>query len=358
MTSISDEKYFVSTKPGPVWPEPTDPPVVWAQWYGRMGWSVFPLWPVRVDGSCTCTLKGCDQPGKHPKVRWTHAATSDPDRIAWWWSDDPEAGIGVHLDGGEVSLLVIDLDSKTAVDTWFKGPFQFERTLISRTARGLHLVYRLDPGSDSLRTVPQAKVTRIHNQPDTDLKAGTGFAVLPPSRHRTGHVYRWLDTGSIYSPSDDLLRWVAECGGVNPRSGRPLAAVNLLPWLERFGGRLADRAPADLGTPSALSHEPDGAWIHHPEALTWDALDRLSSAQPGSRNTTANSSAWCLVNVVSTGWINPDEARRAYLSAARDCGIEAEAVGIWDRLARQAQPTWQRLGITDNNSISESGAAA
>src|SRR2546425_11678815 len=74
------------------------------------GWRVFPVHCIRSDGRCSCTHAECGSPGKHPHVTdWPGAATTDPETITNWWTNWPDANVGVCTGNG---LLVVDVDPR------------------------------------------------------------------------------------------------------------------------------------------------------------------------------------------------------------------------------------------------------
>jgi hypothetical protein len=63
--------------------------------YARRGWRVLPLHSV-IDGVCSCGDKECGSPGKHPLTRnGSKDATVDEETIRRWWTEAPEANVGI-----------------------------------------------------------------------------------------------------------------------------------------------------------------------------------------------------------------------------------------------------------------------
>src|SRR4051812_41234661 len=85
-----------------------------AQQYGKRGWRIFPLLVIRPDGSCECSDKTCDKPGKHPAVNWGSEATDDPRQIEEWWGKRPDRGIGIAT-GEKSGITVLDIDGPEGV---------------------------------------------------------------------------------------------------------------------------------------------------------------------------------------------------------------------------------------------------
>jgi hypothetical protein len=159
------------------------------------GWAVFPLsgkhpllrCPITIEleraGSTERCPGGCGNDGHGVKD-----ATSDPAKIAAWWSDHPRANIGARVDD---RLFVLDTDPRHGGEVAVEG-LQAENgslpdTLVAFSGRddgGRHR-YFLHPGGQlSDRRLPKG----------VDIKTKTGYVVLPPSVHpATGIAYRWLD---------------------------------------------------------------------------------------------------------------------------------------------------------------------
>ena len=61
------------------------------------------------------------------------------------------------------------------------------RTLVTKTARGIHLYFRWPPEG-----VP----TLVKFMPGLDTRGRGSYALVPPSVHETGTIYDWLDNES------------------------------------------------------------------------------------------------------------------------------------------------------------------
>jgi len=83
--------------------------------YASRGRSVLPLFPP-ANGACSCWRgTGCDSPAKHPLSakgfvpNGLRGATTDPERIRFWWKAEPRAGVGIACGAG---VLVLDVDPR------------------------------------------------------------------------------------------------------------------------------------------------------------------------------------------------------------------------------------------------------
>jgi len=86
----------------------------------KRGRTVFPVHYVLKDGNCSCGNTGCQNKGKHPMTpKGFKDATIDEQQIRAWWSQYPEANIGMAT--GQVSgLIVLDIDPRHGGDESLK----------------------------------------------------------------------------------------------------------------------------------------------------------------------------------------------------------------------------------------------
>jgi hypothetical protein len=144
----------------------------------RLAEDGFPVFPVR--------------PGdKRPLISgWKEAATMDPAIIAAWWSQWPDANIGI-VTGERSGLVVLDVDVATG------GLESFEElkscisdwpdTLMVRTGSGgLHVYFRMWDGIRIGNSVSKLA-------PGLDIRGEGGFVVAPPSLHASGNRYEWIN---------------------------------------------------------------------------------------------------------------------------------------------------------------------
>lgn len=260
--------------------------------YAARGWRVFPLHGI-VNGSCTCGNADCGSPGKHPLVRrGLYEATTDAHLIKEWWRRWRSANIGVAT-GAESGVAVIDIDLPAA----FASLHPLMEAGISVTLTGLtggggvHLFYEMD---DTELGNSAGRLPGLDRElPGIDLRGNGGYVVAPPSVHKSGHCYGWLDPAT------------------------PLVAQP--PWLKqpmRVSVAISDVTRADFegdGTPYGL-------------AVLRDETDRLRSAQTGTRNHTLNRCAFVLAQLVAGGELLEGAVRASVLGVALAIGLEeAEA---------------------------------
>ena len=195
-----------------------------------------------------CPVFPCAPDGKQPLTsRGFHDASTDPERVRWWWRRNPDANIGIPT--GEASgVLVVDVDVHGA-DNGFAA-FDCARSAglvdgwgwLTRTpSGGLHAYF------PPVRGVQQ-RSWQVPGQ-HIDFRADGGYVIAPPSR---------------ITVDGELRRY--EVIAVAQHEPRPLDAIRLRRFLD----------PPHLGPPPT-SLSPVGA---RPDKLAaW-----VASRPEGSRN--------------------------------------------------------------------------
>jgi hypothetical protein len=110
-------------------------------------------------------------------------ATTNRDRIAAWWSLEPDANIGLHP--GPSGLCVLDADGQDGLAAADSRGLLHPPTLQCLTGRpdgGRHLYFR----RPRFRTGNRKLAAKL------DVRCDDGYVVLSPSVHPGGAVYRWL----------------------------------------------------------------------------------------------------------------------------------------------------------------------
>jgi len=166
--------------------------------YAAKGWKVFPLHGIKNDGECTCGRTACTDAGKHPiTANGLKDASSDPAIIEQLFKGaDERCNIGI-VTGKASQMTVIDIDvgsGKLGAETW-SGLIEQHgepNTLMSKTGSGgMHVFFKYN---SALRT----GTNRLGK--GVDVRNDSGYVVAPPSRHRSGGTYEWLND----TPLEDL----------------------------------------------------------------------------------------------------------------------------------------------------------
>lgn len=256
------------------------------------GWAVFPLHARQGDG-CSCGKPACDSPAKHPRTQHgLNDASTDPNRIAAWWANSPNANVGLATGRG---LVVIDVDgedgrSSLAVLEGEQEPLP--TTLTARTGKGEHRYYRA-PESAQVRNSASTKLGR-----GLDVRGEGGYVVAPPSEHHTGRRYEWRDPEQ---PMAELPAWL----------------------LERLVPAPIERAAAPV---VALPTDSNRERLYAARALQSET-GRVSSAGEGTRNQELNRAAYNLGQLVAGGLLSEREVVEPLFAAARGAGLGEQEIG-------------------------------
>lgn len=172
----------------------------WVKFYEENGLVYFPMFGI-VNGQCRCKEgAACSNTGKHPIFKWKGVPARLP-------RDTDNVGISTD------NLVVVDLDGDVSDSVLSEYP----RTFTTSTGHGFHLWYRADP-SKPVKSV-------VGWKPKVDVRAMGGLIVAPPSRHRSGSVYRHVAGESIQPVPRALLDSLPEKGEVRRKVGYEVTQV-------------------------------------------------------------------------------------------------------------------------------------
>jgi hypothetical protein len=230
------------------------------------------------------------------------AATTDPELIRRWWTEEPDANIGApcKLNG----WAVIDIDPRNGGHKSLCALEQRVGVLPGTTLQitggdGLHMLYR-SPGFD-LPGEPFPGIDFKHN----------GYILLAPSVHSSGNRYQWAGAPDLF---------------LAPATAWPEA---LLPRKEKRPALVA--RPARHPFPSAhRGGRPGGGKLWTVEDLVQHVMD----AHEGIRNSNYYFAACRAHELAEQNLINLRDAEQALLSAAAAVGLtDSEARNSFDSAA-------------------------
>jgi hypothetical protein len=286
-------------------------------------WKILPAHSLEGD-ICSCGNLECSSVAKHPRVReGLKAATADAETIRNWWRQWPDANIGVHA--GHSGLVVIDVDPRHGgrVEDLPLSDADRVTPSVSTGGGGWHFYFRTLEGldiSNSSKRLPDG----------TDVRAGEGYVIAPPSEHEAGQSYAWLP---------ERAPWEVE--------PRPVPDA-LLPLL------VIKREPSHCDpacVPSVTDQQVETGKRHpYVEKALHDELDKLAQAREGNRNNSLNQIAFNLGQFIEAGLLPRGEVEALLEAGAKvvglcqpeirrtiKSGIEA---GI--RNPRRVWPDWRR----------------
>ncbi len=196
----------------------TPPNLMAAQELAKYGFRVKPLHSVRSRNGvvfCTCEnlaskKKGqgvCRHPGKHPLTKY---ASRTEGQIHQQWTRWPIANIGIALDE---NWVVIDIDPRNGgTESWEKlledhdlielnSPIE-----VATGGGGRHLYYRAPKGVSFRSNLDSVGYSGI------DILYEKKITIAPPSRHKSGKLYRWLENSAPWQVAEvpELPAWLLE----------------------------------------------------------------------------------------------------------------------------------------------------
>jgi hypothetical protein len=259
---------------------------------------------------CSCRDPGCGQVGKHPLgslvPHGLKEATCNRARVLAWWTRHPQANIGLAT--GHV-FDVLDVDGPTGAHVIqalaAEHGLQSSGPLVRTGGRGWHF-YLHPTGLGNVHPTGLAHV---------DWRGRGGYVVAPPSRHPSGHPYRWAAGRDLDIPP-----------GTVP-------AV----LLERLERRPPQR-PAGQVEPPAASNSPGERYAR--VALA-EELARVATAPVGQRNRQLWESTRNLYNLVATGALHERAVHQGPLDAAERCRLLQEA----PRQTRRTLASGRQVGL-------------
>jgi hypothetical protein len=259
---------------------------------------------------CSCREPGCGQVGKHPLgslvPHGVKDATTNRARILAWWTHHPHANIGLAT-GHRFDVL--DIDGPT-------GAQAIRELAAAHGLQGSGPLVRTGGGGWHFYLAP----TGLGNAQPQDLehvdwRGRGGYVVAPPSRHASGHRYRWIPGRTLEVSPGEI----------------PAA---LLARLER-GGPQRSPHPGELSGTGAARRD------RYARVALAEELARVATAPVGQRNRQLWESTRNLYNLVATGALATREVDQGLLAAAERCGLLAEE----PRQTRRTLASGRQVGL-------------
>lgn len=202
------------------------------------------------------------------------------------WTQKHRSNVGV-VTGKISNIIVVDCDSEQAFDdVCRRGVPDTPRV---RTGRGWHLYFKW-PG------FPVSNAAGL--LPGVDIRADGGYVVGPGSTHCSGAEYAW-ERSPAEVPFADPPDWLMEL--LKQKTRHQGARLPLPPEHD-------DAVLGNAYSRAALAREADA----------------VAQAQPGSRNSQLNKSAFALGGLVKAGLLSAEDVRSALHAAAMRNGSTQE----------------------------------
>jgi hypothetical protein len=294
-------------------PEHTTPltPLELAQHYVGQGWPVFPCRSHAEENVDQATGEIVTLGEKTPLTpNGFKAATRFPRIIERWWSDWPDAAVGLPT-GEKTGFFALDIDNKPGGANGFDwlAEMEAEHGPLPDTARvtspngGLHIYYKYVVGTRNRGALGAG----------VDIRSEGGYVLAAGSTMANGRSYKWeTDTREIA----DAPAWLLDL---------------LLP----------KSAPAH--TQYSLSAATNNAYV---DAAVDRELADLAGAPMGTRNNALNDAAFSIGTIVGAGALGEAEARALLQDVARGWGRD------WSRCCKTIE-NGLKAGIQNPRNIPE-----
>ncbi len=294
-------------------PEHTTPltPLELAQHYVSEGWPVFPCRSHAEEHNDQATGEIITLGEKTPLTpNGFKGATRFPRIIERWWSDWPDAAVGLPT-GEKTGFFALDIDNKPGGANGFDwlAEMEAEHGPLPDTARvtspngGLHIYFKYLVGTRNRGALGAG----------VDIRSEGGYVLAAGSTMANGRSYKWeTDTREIA----DAPAWLLDL---------------LLP----------KSAPAH--TQYSLSAATNNAYV---DAAVDRELADLAGAPMGTRNNALNDAAFSIGTIVGAGALGEAEARALLQDVARGWGRD------WSRCCKTIE-NGLKAGIQNPRNIPE-----
>lgn len=286
-------------------------PLELAQHYVGQGWPVFPCRSHAEENVDQATGEIITLGEKTPLTpNGFKGATRFPRIIERWWSDWPDAAVGLPT-GEKTGLFALDIDNKPGGANGFDwlAEMEAEHGPLPDTARvtspngGLHIYFKYVVGTRNRGALGAG----------VDIRSEGGYVLAAGSTMANGRSYKWeTDTREIA----DAPAWLLDL---------------LLPT----------SAPAH--TQYSLSAATNNAYV---DAAVDRELADLAGAPMGTRNNALNDAAFSIGTIVGAGALSEAEARALLQDVARGWGRD------WSRCCKTIE-NGLKAGIQNPRHIPE-----
>jgi len=208
-TSVSDFDNEISPKIREL--RKTSESGYWAACYARMGIKVIPVYHPNDPAENRIPKKG-KRPIGQLVTNGCKDATDDIDHIIQWWTQKPDANIGIVP--GPSGLIGIDIDGESGRQSLI----ELEKELGSLPQTWTVTSGRENGGTHYYFRSPEFEVSnRVSWREGIDFRHHGGYLIAPPSVHQTGTRYMWEQSPSKIPLAELPETWL----NAIPRVGVP-----------------------------------------------------------------------------------------------------------------------------------------
>ena len=266
--------------------------------YRDHGWPVFPCRAQDSQSVDSKTGEVVELKAKSPlTANGLKGATTFPHIIKRWWTDNPDALIGIPT-GERTGAWVLDIDIKTLDDGTVINGFEWLEAMedIHGTLPSTACVDTPRGGKHFYFTHVNGVRNRGGLAPGVDTRGSGGFVIAAGSVMSDGRSYQWIDHEGVAPPAiADAPQWLLDL---------------VLPQVTHSAAQPFSYVPG--------GNEP------YIEAAIEDELNELATCPQGGRGYQLNKSAFSLGTLVGAGALSRGEAESRLMAAAGACGVLAK----------------------------------
>jgi hypothetical protein len=162
---------------------------------------IFPLHNPTGDAKergCSCGNPKCGRVGKHPRIKnHLNRATTDPTQLMKWWAKWQDANIGI-VTGKKSGFFVLDVDGDigaASLKSLEENNSPLPVTLTAITGKGKHIYFQY----------PDTRIKTGKRADGFEVKGENGSCNAPPSLHRNGKTYQWVNADAPIAAAPEWL---------------------------------------------------------------------------------------------------------------------------------------------------------
>jgi hypothetical protein len=279
----------------------------------------------KVKCSCKAGLDCGGSAGKHPRVTaWQKQATTDPEQVMVWFTQWPDAGVGLPM-GGDQRLVALDIDGpegRASLEALEREYGPLPQTLTNTSGRedgGEHRLFRV-PEHLNLDAISNRA---SHFAEGLDVRASGGQIVVCPSQHATGRTYEW----SRRVPVAELPEWLY--AKMIAGSKKSVSTTDDAHDAADESDDARPNAPATSSPAPARAPDLTTAWgkaearADRPRQEAWaekalaGACAAIRGAGKGKRHDTLNAESYGVAGIVASELLDSQRAKAALQEAGR-----------------------------------------
>lgn len=271
-----------------------------------------------------------DAPGRGPKEQGKAPATEhglkdatvDVAQINAWWTAHPNWNVGIAT-GEPATFWVLDVDGPegaASLAAMEEKHGSLPPTPEQTTARGRHICFAYDVARPIRNSASRHPRHGADPRKNIDVRGDGGYIVAAPSKHQTGITYTWhperRPSKMAFATAPEWLREIVEWKPVK-LAAQPAAPSTMPPRSTTMRPQSAGKLITPYG-----------------ESALRDECKKIETSTPGNQETTLNTSAFVIGQLVGGGEINESMARAALVQSGMVIARDWTVVDVSEKVER------------------------